>query len=166
MINLYLIRHGIAADRADYPHDSDRPLTEQGRQKTKLVAEKLLQIGIKFDLILTSPLVRSNQTAEILQKIGLSQKKEIFPPLSPQGTLQDWVKWWAESESKKQGNSLALVGHQPNLGNWAEILVWGNSQEKLIIKKAGIIGLRVPTNINPIGNCEFFLLTSPKWLSC
>jgi len=57
-----------------------------------------------------------------------------------------------------------LVGHQPNLGNWAEMLVWGTIKNKIIVKKAGIIGLSIPDQEMPIGNSELFLLTSPKWL--
>ncbi|HAC64969.1 MAG TPA: phosphohistidine phosphatase SixA, partial [Cyanothece sp. UBA12306] len=56
MTQIYLIRHGIAADRSEYTNDAARPLTDQGREKTAKVAQSLQKIGINFDLILTSPL--------------------------------------------------------------------------------------------------------------
>jgi len=59
---------------------------------------------------------------------------------------------------------LALVGHQPDLGNWAETLVWGYAKEKLVLKKAGVIGINIPDTGSPIGKSELFLLTSPKWV--
>ncbi|ACK72461.1 phosphohistidine phosphatase, SixA [Gloeothece citriformis PCC 7424] len=164
MTKLYLIRHGIAADRADYSNDEDRPLTEKGKQKTEQVAKCLHKKGVKFDLILTSPLVRAKATAEILSQEGLGKKIAEFAPLAPAGDIENWVNWWSKWEYNKDDSSLALVGHQPDLGNWSELFVWGRTEEKLIVKKAGVIGIRILDKDKPIGNCELFLLTSPKWL--
>jgi phosphohistidine phosphatase len=163
-MELYLIRHGIAAERTDYDEDEARPLTDLGRQKTIAVAQRLHDIGLRFDLILTSPLVRASQTAEILLKAGLSDRLEDSPALAPAGEFQDWVKWWSESRYNQEKSSLALVGHQPNLGDWAEILIWGSLRGQLVVKKAGVIGLTLPTVQKPVGNSLLFLLTSPKWL--
>jgi phosphohistidine phosphatase len=44
------------------------------------------------------------------------------------------------------------------------MLIWGKFQGKLLVKKAGIIGLEVPNQENPLGKCELFLLVPPKWL--
>lgn len=162
-MELYLIRHGMAAESTEYDDDSLRPLTEEGRKKTQKVAQRLDDIGVRFDLILTSPLVRARQTAEILQKVGLSPRIEEFLPLAPDGSLQDWINWWHESSYNSKGSKLALVGHQPDLGEWAKTLVWGCSQAKLLVKKAGVIGLSFTNEENPVGNSELFLLTSPKW---
>ena len=163
-MELYFIRHGIAVDRGTYNNDEERPLTEKGRDKTTQVARRLCEIGLRLDLILTSPLVRAVQTAEILKQVGLGDRLENFPHLAPNGDLQSWVNWYLEERYNQNRSSIALVGHQPNLGNWAETLVWGKSEEKLTLKKAGAIGVRLPEKINPIGNSELFLLTSPKWL--
>jgi phosphohistidine phosphatase len=165
-MELYIIRHGIAGDRdpIKYPNDEERPLTEPGRARTKKVAQRLKEKELRFDIILTSPLVRARQTAEILQKEGLCDRLEEFTALAPDGDIQNWVNWWLESKYNKENSCIALVGHQPDLGNWAEILIWGSSKEKLILKKAGIFGLLLPEGETPIGNSELFLLTSPKWL--
>jgi phosphohistidine phosphatase len=163
-MELYLIRHGIAAERTEYLNDEMRPLTPKGEEKTQSIAKRIQEIGIKFDLILSSPLIRARQTADILKNAGLSQKLEAFIPLSPEGNIQDWVNWWLENRYNNAIRHLALVGHQPNLGNWAEMLVWGTIKNKIIVKKAGIIGLSIPDQEMPIGNSELFLLTSPKWL--
>lgn len=157
---VYLIRHGIALDRALSDQDETRPLTEQGQKKTKKVAKALKETGIKFDRILTSPLLRARETAEILKEKGLTETLETFSPLSPNGNIQDWLNWW----DNWQQETVALVGHQPDLGNWAELLVWGKAEEKLVVKKAGVIGLHCPENESPFGKSELFLLTSPKWL--
>ena len=163
-MEVYLIRHGIAADREAYTNDGERPLTDKGYQKTEKVARRLWEIGLRFDLILTSPLIRACQTAEILQNVGLSEKIEEFAPLAPDGDIQAWVSWWFQWRYNSHRSCLALVGHQPNLGNWAETLVWGNAPGKLVVKKAGVIGVKLPETGTPVGNSELFLLTSPKWL--
>jgi len=164
-MELYLIRHGIAADREAYSNDEERRLTNKGRQKTGKVAEELYRIGLRFDLILTSPLVRARETAVILKDIGLSNRVEEFPSLAPDGDIHTWVNWLKlQWKNHTVANSLALVGHQPDLGNWAETLVWGKSQEKLVLKKAGVIGLHIPETKTPLSQSELFLLTSPKWL--
>jgi phosphohistidine phosphatase len=165
MAEIYLIRHGIATEATEGENDAARPLTDIGCQKTLKVAQHLQEIGVQFDLILTSPLVRARQTAEILQKAKLSPKIVEFPALSPAGDLQDWVNWWASSRYNEGKSRLALVGHQPDLGNWTEKLVWGFSQGKLAVKKAGVVGVMLPETTTPIGSCELFLLVSPKWFS-
>ena len=96
MTQLYLIRHGIAVERENNQDDPARPLTETGEQKTLKVAQRLKAMGINFDLILTSSLLRARQTAEILQKTGLSDKLEAFSSLSPGGNINEWVDWWAD----------------------------------------------------------------------
>ena len=163
-MEVYFIRHGIAADRADYPQDEDRPLTERGREKTKQVARRLREIGISFDLILTSPLLRATQTAAILQKTGLSQEVEEFSPLAPHGDFQTWENWLCQWCYNRKRSYLALVGHQPDLANWAEILLWGEIQGKLVLKKAGAMALELPREGTIVGKSQLFLLTSPKWL--
>ncbi|BAU66343.1 phosphohistidine phosphatase, SixA [Stanieria sp. NIES-3757] len=163
-MEVYLIRHGIAAERGTYANDEQRPLVEKGRIKTKQVAEKLLAINLKFDRILTSPLTRAHQTAEILQKVGLTNQIEIFEPLAPSGDIKRWLEWYAQFSEPNSDCKLALVGHQPDLANWAEMLVWGKIKEQIVIKKAGIVGLNVPQIDNPLGKSELFLLSSPKWL--
>jgi phosphohistidine phosphatase len=164
-MELYLIRHGIAAEREAYANDEERPLTEKGRQKTGKVAEQLRERGLHFDLILTSPLVRARETSDILKDASLGSQVEELTSLAPDGDIYAWISWLQERQQNGADyQCLALVGHQPDLGNWAETLVWGNAQEKLVLKKAGIIGLNVPKTQKTVGQCELFLLTSPKWL--
>ncbi|HEY9601177.1 MAG TPA: phosphohistidine phosphatase SixA [Allocoleopsis sp.] len=164
-MELYLIRHGIAADRDAYENDEERPLTDKGHDKTAKVAKQLRDRGLRFDLILTSPLVRAKETATILKEAGLAARVEEFAALAPDGDIQAWVNWLEKRQQTSPGDkSLALVGHQPDLGNWAETLVWGKAQNKLLLKKAGVIGLTSPDTKPLIGQSELFLLLSPKWL--
>ena len=164
-MEIYLIRHGIAVEGSEDLPDESRPLTEKGQQKTIQVAQKLKEIGVRFDIILTSPLVRARQTTDILLKTGLSSTAQEFADLAPEGNIQNWLSWLVASDYYQEQGSLALVGHQPDLGNWAEILVWGQTQEKLILKKAGVIALELPIHEHPVGQGLLFLLTSPKFIN-
>jgi phosphohistidine phosphatase len=165
-MEVYLIRHGIAAERGTYVDDEQRPLVNKGKDKTAKVAKRLLATGLKFNLILASPLVRASQTAEILQQSGLCKRIETVSFLKPQGKIEQWLIWLQSYQSKNPDAKLALVGHQPDLGEWAEMLVWGSIKNQIVVKKAGVIGLEVPDLGTPISRSTLFVLTSPKWILC
>ena len=162
-MHLYLIRHGIAAEPEAYATDAERPLTKEGTSKTRKVAQRLYELEIQFDLILTSPLLRATQTAQILQKVGLSSQIAESAALAPSGDIHNWLEWYQQWQ-EKGSSSLALVGHQPDLSNWAETLLWGRTQDTLILKKAGAIGLILPETGSPLGRSQMFCLLSPKFL--
>lgn len=162
-MHLYLIRHGIAAEPEEYETDEERPLTKEGASKTRKVAQRLYKIDIQFDLILTSPLLRASQTAQILQTAGLSSQIEESSALAPSGDIHNWLEWYEQWQETGRLH-LALVGHQPDLGNWAETLLWGRAQDALILKKAGIIGLILPETGSPVARSQMFWLTPPKFL--
>ena len=162
-MELYLIRHGIAQERDFAIKDNDRTLTKVGQDKTKEVAKRLYNFGLRFDLILTSPLARSLQTAEIFTQMQLSSQLQVSPDLSPNGNIHSWLNS-LQQQNYPSTSKLALIGHQPDLGAWASMLVWGEAKEALILKKAGIIGLNLPTMRSPIGQSQMFLLTPPKFL--
>ncbi|MBW4516385.1 MAG: phosphohistidine phosphatase SixA [Timaviella obliquedivisa GSE-PSE-MK23-08B] len=159
---LYIIRHGLAGEHGTYENDGNRPLTPEGIRKTKQVAKRLLELDLQFELILTSPYARALQTAEILQSTGLSQQLETSVDLLPEGNFEAWFNWfegWQSADKK----ALAIVGHEPGLGQWAELLIWGEVRNRLKLKKAGIMGINVPLD-DPISNSELFWLVPPKVL--
>ena len=65
-MELYLMRHGIAEEASRTGKDRDRALTEEGIERTRATGKALVQVGVKFDLILSSPYLRAWQTAEII----------------------------------------------------------------------------------------------------
>lgn len=167
-MELYLIRHGIAVEWHPNIKDEERELTAEGREKTREVAKRLYGLGLRFELILTSPLVRALQTAETLRSCQLSSQVEECSFLAPEGDIQNWIKWLEQRQLRLAHTQLALVGHQPDLGRWAEILVWGearlSSPPVIVLKKAGIIGLKLPENGALVGRSQMFWLTPPKFL--
>jgi phosphohistidine phosphatase len=160
---VYFIRHGIAADPEAYERDYERSLTAKGRAKTKAVARQLKALNIAFDELLTSPLVRARQTAEILLKANLSLHLSVVDTLAPMGSFAEWLEWF-KTWQKEGSRTLALVGHEPDLSQWAELLILGDVRGVIQLKKAGIIGIEIPDNIDPIGNSILFWLTPPRLL--
>ena len=167
---LYLIRHGIAVDLDTIPLDSTltdemRPLTKEGRNKLKQVAERLQISGLKFDLIISSPLIRAKQTTDLLIDRQLCSQLEISSHLAPTGNLPGWLtEWEKRSRDNLPISKLALVGHEPNLSQWAELFIFGRIYNQLVLKKSGIIGLKFPNDKIAIGAAQLHCLIPPRYL--
>src|SRR5262245_20782017 len=84
---LYLVRHAIAAERGDkWPDDAERPLTHEGIARMRQVVKGLVELDAEIDLVLSSPLRRAMQTAEIVAA-GFGPTPDIVtvPALAPGG---------------------------------------------------------------------------------
>jgi phosphohistidine phosphatase len=160
MIELYLIRHGIAAERGkDWPDDSKRPLTPAGISRLRKAARGLNALEIGFDQIVTSPLVRTRQTAEVFSE-ELKSKPPIATSdaLAPAGTPAAVMQEIARHVRKPR---VALVGHEPNLGELAAQLI--GARAPIEFKKGGIC--RIDFDVLPpkgAGALRWFL--TPKML--
>lgn len=161
-IDIYLIRHGLAGERGSYENDDQRPLTEEGKKRTRQVAKRLVELDLQLDLILTSPLVRARQTADLLIDAGLATQLEEASYLAD-GQIDRWLTWLDTWEPGKH-RQLALVGHEPSLSEWAELLAWGELSHAIQLKKAGVIGLSLPEQGSPLGRSTLFWLAPPRFL--
>ena len=134
-MELYLVRHGIAAERGkEWPDDSKRPLTPKGIARMGKVAAGLKALDVGLDLILTSPLVRARQTADLLhQGLGGATPLEETTLLAPGGKPADLVQ---HLRSCKKADRIALVGHEPDLGQLAAFLI--GARAPLVFRKGGI----------------------------
>ena len=135
MLELYLIRHGLAAERGkEWPDDSKRPLTPEGVARLRKSARALNAIDVGFDQIVTSPLVRTRQTADVF-----SEELKDHPPiatsdaLAPAGSAASVIQEITRHARKAR---VALVGHEPNLGELAAQLI--GARTPLEFKKGGI----------------------------
>lgn len=120
---LYLVRHAIAAERgSNYPDDRERPLTSEGIARFKQAVEGLKDFDLKLDLVLTSPLVRASHTAELLVAgIGGKPRLEVLEALAPGGRMTQVLD--AVAKYAKRAQHIALVGHEPDLGELAAKLL-------------------------------------------
>jgi phosphohistidine phosphatase len=128
-VNLLLVRHGIARDRAEFAaraaprgrDDRERPLTEEGRRKMRLAARGLRTLIPQISWLGTSPLVRSRQTAEILAKAYGTELTEVAE-LAPEG---DAARLWAALRRVRGGGLRCVVGHEPDLSSCIAFLLRG-----------------------------------------
>ena len=126
MLELYLVRHGIAAERGpEYPDDSKRPLTGKGIAALRNEAKALNALKVSFDVIIASPLTRTRQTAEVLAE-HLSGKPTVAfsDVLAPAGTPAAVIQEIGNYPRKAR---IALVGHEPNIGELAARLIGARS---------------------------------------
>lgn len=140
-IELYLVRHAIAAERGpNYPDDRERPLTSEGVARFKRVAAGLADLDVTLDIVLTSPLVRAHHTAELLVA-GVSGKPrlEVLEALAPGGRQAQVVE--AVTRYAKRARRLALVGHEPDLGELAARYL--RARGTIEFKKGGVCCLEL-----------------------
>lgn len=144
---LYLIRHAVAAERGEeWPDDSKRPLTDDGIAKMRLAARGLVRLDVTFDVVLTSPYIRTRQTAEIVAA-SFDQRPPIaaIESLTPNGSFQGLL---ADLDRQSRRGRMALVGHEPDLGQIAARLA--GLRQPLEFRKGAVCRIDVKT-IPPAG---------------
>ena len=139
--SLLLLRHGIAEERRPGRPDHGRALTAAGRRRTEAVLEKLVGLGLGVERLIASPLLRARQTAEIAVAVGLAPALELATALEPGGDpLPLLVAWLAPAPPAgpdPRPLRLALVGHEPDLGDLATRLI-GAPAGSIPLRKAGL----------------------------
>jgi phosphohistidine phosphatase len=133
-MRLYIVRHGIAV-----PHgtpgvaEDERPLIKDGIRKMKAAAAGLRTIKCIPELILSSPLPRARQTADIvLHALGKDIPLEETASLAPSGSRPDF---YAELQKRRKAGTVMIVGHQPSLGEIAGEIAFGSAERYLELKK-------------------------------
>ena len=138
-MQVYLLRHAIAEPRdpEHYPADADRPLTGAGARRMARAARGLRALGLRFDLILTSPLVRARQTARIVAPLFRPRPSlHALRPLSPGGGSGGVL---AALSQVPADAAVLLVGHEPDLGRLAAAMLLEQRADLPIeFKKGGI----------------------------
>jgi phosphohistidine phosphatase len=157
---LYFVRHGLAEERGDaWPDDTKRPLTEEGMSRLRRAVRGLSGMGVSIDVVLTSPLVRARQTADIVAG-GLDPRPSIVnvDSLAPAGS---YAAVLADLEKHSRKCRLALVGHEPMLGELAARLI--GSRHPIEFKKGGVCRIDVE-DLPPAGPGDLRWLLTPKIL--
>ena len=143
-MEVYLLRHGLAVERgtAGFEDDAARPLTTRGKRQLVAVAAAMKQMGLHFDLILSSPLVRARQTAEIVAR-ELKQKKRLAlsTTLAPGGQPKLLAAELTRLESPPE--TVLLIGHEPDLSRLLSLWTSGGTQLQVDFKKAGLAKLEM-----------------------
>ena len=157
MLTLYILRHAEAEPEAST--DAERALTSKGRDQAKAVGRFCGEHEIFPAIILTSPLVRAQQTAKLVWKeLGEKPKLETAEFLSagmnPEAAFSNLSKF-------STPGTLMLVGHEPDLSEFIAASI-GGSSESIRLRKAGLAKLTLPEAKSGVGTLDFLL--TPKLL--
>ena len=144
-MDLLLVRHGLAgkADAEIWPDDDARPLTSKGRKAFQAAARGLKSLGPRPSLILTSPALRTRETAAILaQALGLRGRAvrawDALHHARPPGRAV------AALARQDLPATAALVGHEPWLGEFLSLVIAGEAGAGLRFAKGGAARVEIP----------------------
>ncbi len=134
---LSLLRHGIAEDHGSRERDDERELTDEGRAKTKraMQAARAMKL-IPPALVISSPLIRAVQTADIACKdFARDAKRMTSEALIPSADILNTMSLVAEHI--KKDSPVMLVGHEPHLSAFGSALI-GSGSPIIEMKKAAL----------------------------
>jgi phosphohistidine phosphatase len=156
---LYIVRHAPAGQHGDprYPNDSLRPLTGKGKRRFGRLVRRLVEHGLAPTLVVTSPLLRCRQTAEILVA-GAHDAPKLLErdELAPGEDWQDLIDW-----TNAQGDAeAAWVGHAPDVDRITAELI-GSVDANLLFAKGAIAALRFSEKI-AVGEGQLCWFVKPK----
>ena len=165
-MRLLLIRHAIAEDRARFAksgHADDlRPLTVEGRKKMRKIAEGIARLVPKLDLVATSTLVRAVETGQMVarayESTGEKSKVKVVEAaeLAPGGATGKLLAWVTR---QKAVQTVALVGHEPELSTLAGVMLTGDERSLLVLRKGGACLIETDAGATGKGGKLCWLLT-------
>jgi phosphohistidine phosphatase len=133
-MKLYFLRHASASDIA--PNDAERKLTKEGEKEARVAGAALAELGVKPAQVLSSPLMRARQTAEIAaRELKRTDDIEVLDELlndTPTAALLKALKPYGDL------NEVLLVGHMPSLSEHIAALIGAKSADGLPLGKGGV----------------------------
>lgn len=143
VVDLYIVRHGKAEERSPNRGDTDRRLTGEGAGEMRKIASALVALKLHPDSIVSSPLRRARETADIIAD-GLGLKSvtiwdQLKPEADPDSTF-DMIR------SSGTSLSIMLVGHEPHLSSLVALVASGGDL-RMLLKKGGFVHLEVQSTI-------------------
>lgn len=141
-MEIYILRHGKAEERSqNITSDSNRRLTEEGKRDLDCIGKAIKNLGNEFDYVITSPLVRAKQTAEIVLKQIKNKKKSIlvWNELKPEIDVTLTIKKLSKLQTSSR---VLLVGHEPHLTNLIGQIISGTDEVNISLKKGGFVHIR------------------------
>ena len=141
-MDVILIRHAKAGNRDPntWPDDDERPLTAEGQVEHRAVMRAAKLMGVKFDFLVSSPLKRARETADIVASVyRWEEGPQVAAELGHGFSVAAVVKLLAKFPPDAR---VALVGHEPDFSGLATALIGGKAGLGIQIKKSGIAGIR------------------------
>lgn len=146
-MNLFILRHGIASDPGtdglpgNLP-DAARPLSAEGRKKLERSTKAMRALELKLDAVVSSPLLRARQTAELVAAALKLRRKIVFTDhLAPDGNPQSLIE--QVNGLGPRAKNILLVGHEPYLSRLLALLISGGTAAAMDLRKGGLAKLEV-----------------------
>lgn len=137
-MRIYVLRHGIAEQRRPGKPDESRALTAEGKEKLARVLERARRAKVSPSQILTSPLVRAVESAELAAATLRCQKSpERTDALLPEA---EPAALWNAIRARKSAGELLVAGHEPHLSKFVAYLLAAPSLQ-LDLKKGAMVRL-------------------------
>ena len=154
-MRLYFLRHGLADRSAWSGSDFKRPLTPFGKERMARQAQHIAKLNLQLDAVISSPLVRAWQTAEIVAKpLGLEKKLLADKRLGNGFDIDVLAEMLSDYEI---GQNLMLIGHESSFSETIADLIGG---ERIVCKKGSLARLDMFSLNPPAG--ELVWLIPPK----
>ena len=154
---IYLLRHGIAEDPRPGLVDDDRALTDEGRARLRAASKAWSLLVHPPELVITSPLRRARETAEIFRntfdvEAPLRVEEAVVPGAGPARVVT-----LLESEMLSRTGSVAVVGHEPNIGYVLGALLTGQLRVHVSLDRGALVGLQSEGTTSLITGLRFAL---------
>lgn len=155
---LYVLRHGVAEKSGPDGDDRSRRLTPGGRRKMRAAAAGMRTLGLKIDLLLTSPLARAAETAAVISEIcgggpvprEFSALEPGVPPVEVVRALVPFARY----------EHVVILGHEPGLSGVVALLLTGSAEGlAVVLKKGGLVALEVRDPARRAGTRLRWMLT-------
>ena len=162
-MNLYILRHGKAEPLGpEHPDDDARPLAARGVRRTKRGARGMVSQGVDVATLLSSPLTRARQTAEIVHSRLKINRKIVYCNALASGDVAGIVD--AAHRNARHGDVM-LVGHEPTLSLLISLMSSGGDRAYVTLKPGGLCKLRLygPPRLADCASIEWLL--TPKQLA-
>ncbi|RLS34917.1 MAG: hypothetical protein DWH79_03135 [Planctomycetota bacterium] len=154
--HLTIIRHAWAEDAGPGVDDQARALLKAGRKRFAKVVRRLEKVGMGFDIIATSPLLRTRETAEILaEQLPGRPQVVVVDALAPGSDWHSLVEWTINQDAAR----VAWVGHAPCVGRLVALTI-GDGSAAIRMAKGAVASIRLDDGIGQPGELEW-LATAP-----
>lgn len=166
-MDLFILRHGYAGNRLSDPmKDTKRQLTVSGKKEVVEIAKSLKKLGVKFNVIFSSPLARAFQTAKIIaEEYKLIEQIEQSEDLKPNGS-KDLL--YNKLNKLNIDSIILIVGHEPYLSSMINDIISSNNDadrnynknnNNIILKKAGLSRIKITSTVPKLKGELRWLLT-------
>jgi len=146
-MDVFFIRHA-SAEAAGAGGDAARKLTDKGRDESRAAAAALAALGVKLELILTSPLPRAAETARIVAKAHGGAKVEVEDAAGPPGDARTLCRRLDELNAAGV-EAVGVVGHAPSMDAFVARTAAGTADVGTSLNKAGAACVRLPPPRSP-----------------